>query len=475
MIHDRHVKIFNTTILSLSLVILSLSPVLAIKQSSESQENNTRENQFVPQQVIIKFKDSASANDNFKNNYNLKSLNKVLGQHKLKGSTKANADKFGLDRIYVAETNDADTLKNVKKLNIDPRVEYVEPNYIVSAAVTPNDPEFSKLWGLHNTGQTAGTANADINATEAWDVNQNSNLTVGIIDTGVDFTHPDLVANMWTNPYEIPANSIDDDGNGFVDDIHGYDFVNNDGDPFDDHGHGTHVAGTIGAVGNNGVGVVGVNWQASMAGIKFLSATGSGTTDNAIKSVLYANAMGFKITNNSWGGGGFSQALLEAISASNDQGSLFVAAAGNSNANTDSIPSYPAGYNVPNIISVAATDHKDARASFSNYGTTTVDLGAPGVSIYSTVPTGTCALCNSIGYSSLNGTSMASPHVAGAASLIWAANPELTSQLLKDKILYTSDVVSGMQGMVATSGRLNIGNAFETDSIAPHPFSIVSE
>ena len=265
-----------------------------------------------------------------------------------------------------------------KWLAANPHVRYFEPNQnLWTIDAVPNDSRLGDLWGMNNTGQTGGGNDSDIDAPEAWDLTTGSaSVVVGIIDTGVDYNHPDLAANIWTNPGEIAANGVDDDGNGFVDDIHGYDFVNNDGDPIDDDEHGTHVAGTIGGVGNNGSGVVGVNWTSSIMGLKFLDAGGSGSTANAIRAVNYATLMrqqygvNVRVTNNSWGGGGFSQALRDAINAGANAGILFVAAAGNDESNNDTTPSYPASYDIPSILSVAATDHGDVLARFSNYGAT---------------------------------------------------------------------------------------------------------
>ena len=314
----------------------------------------------------------------------------------------------------------------------DPRIEYIQPNYTLSIAATiPNDPNFSQLWGLSNTGQTGGTADADIDAPEAWDIQTGSDILVGIIDTGIDYTHPDLVENIWTNPGEIAGNGIDDDGNGYVDDIHGYDFAYGDSDPMDGNSHGTHVAGTIAARGNDGTGVAGINWSAQLMALKFLDDSGSGYTYNALLAIEYATMMGARLTNNSWGGGGFDPAMYDAIAAAGTAGSLFVAAAGNASSNNDTTASYPASYDLENIISVASTDHNDTLSYFSNYGATSVDLGAPGSAIYSTVPGG--------GYDSFNGTSMASPHVAGVAALILAQDPSLTPAEVKQIILESVD------------------------------------
>ena len=271
----------------------------------------------------------------------------------------------------------------------DPDVEHAEPNYIVYANVnTPNDADLGQLWGLHNTGQnvngTSGTIDADIDAPEAWDVTTGSSaVVVAVIDSGVDINHPDLAANIWVNPGETPGNGIDDDANGYVDDVNGWDFYIDDNDPRDANGHGTHVAGTIAAVGNNGTGGTGVSWSAKIMALRFLDAWGSGTTANAIAAIEYATAMGADIINNSWGGGGFNTSLKTAIEAS---GAVVVCAAGNSGINNDGTPHYPSSFNSANIIAVAASDQNDALASFSNYGANSVDVAAPGTNIYSAAP-----------------------------------------------------------------------------------------
>lgn len=339
----------------------------------------------------------------------------------------------------------------LQALRANPAVVYAEPVYIVHAQATPNDPRFSQLYGLHNTGQTGGVADADIDAPEAWDLQTGTRVTVAVIDSGVDYNHPDLSQNIWSNTGEIAGNNIDDDNNGYVDDIRGWDFANNDNNPMDDNRHGTHVAGTIAALGNNGVGVVGVNWRAAIMPLKFLTGSGSGTTANAIKAIDYAAKMGARISNNSWGGGGFSQALSDAIARAAAAGHLFVAAAGNAGANNDATASYPANYPLDNIVSVAATDASDQRASFSNYGATTVDLGAPGVGIMSTTPANA--------YQSLSGTSMAAPHVSGVAALLLASDPALSVAQLKDAILKGVDPIPALAGLTVTGGRLNAFNS----------------
>ena len=247
------------------------------------------------------------------------------------------------------------------------------------------------------------------------------------------------------------TNSVDDDGNGYVDDYRGWDFVNDDNNPFDDNSHGTHVSGTIGAVGNNGVGVVGVNWNVKIMALKFLNASGYGSTADAVSATIYAANMGASVSNNSWGGGGFDQSLLDAIEYGASHGLLFVAAAGNNASNNDSVPFYPASYNSDVIASIAATDHNDARSSFSNFGATTVDLGAPGTSILSTIPDN--------GYALFTGTSMATPHVSGAAALLKAHFPSATAYGLKALLMRSVDPKPSMQGITVTGGRLNVFNA----------------
>ncbi len=273
----------------------------------------------------------------------------------------------------------------------DPRILAVEPNYRVHILGTPDDTRYPEMWSLNNTGQTGGTPDADIDAPEAWDTTTGSDsIIVAVIDTGVDYLHPDLLDNMWHNPGESgggkETNGIDDDGNGYVDDVYGYDFVMHDSDPSDAHSHGTHVSGTIAARGNNALGTTGINWQCKIMACRFLDAGGGGSTADAITAINYAVTNGARILNNSWGGGGFSASLQTAIENARDHGVLFVAAAGNAAADNDTGGFYPANYPVSNVIAVAATNHNDALSYFSDYGLHTVHLGAPGESILSTVP-----------------------------------------------------------------------------------------
>lgn len=341
-------------------------------------------------------------------------------------------------------------------LRMDPAVLYAEPDYqlMIDADRLPNDPGFSSLWGMNNTGQSGGVVDADIDAPQAWGVSVGGGSTlIAVIDTGIDYLHPDLAANIWTNPLEIAGNGVDDDRNGYVDDTRGYDFANNDSDPFDDNGHGTHVSGTIAAVGNNSVGVAGVLWNAKLMALKFLDANGSGSVSGAVAALNYAVANGAKISNNSWGGGGFSSALDTAIRNARAAGHIFVAAAGNEGANNNTTANYPANYAYDNVVSVAAVDRSNNLATFSNYGSTTVELAAPGVAILSTTPNNT--------YSTYSGTSMATPHVTGALALVRELRPDWTYRQVIDRVLATVDPLGSLQGKTITGGRLNVGRAVE--------------
>ena len=362
-------------------------------------------------------------------------------------------------------------LKTVlKQLNDHPSILYAEPDYIRHKSVQPNDPKFPELWGLNNINQEGGLTDADIDAPEAWDTTTGStNSVIGVIDTGVDYTHEDLASNMWVNPGEIPGDGIDNDNNGYVDDIHGIDCVNDDTNPIDDNGHGTHVAGTIGAVGDNGVGVTGVNWNTKIMALKFLGADGNGPDSDAIECLAYAvdmkknHGIDIRITNNSWNGPAFNQALKDAIQASADTDMLYIASAGNDDKNIDFSRSYPASYNLDNIISVAATDRNDSLwlgpFSGSNFGAISVDLGAPGHEILSTTPGNQ--------YELLTGTSMASPHVAGAAGLLWSKNSSLTALEIKYRLMDQGDPITALAGDTVSGHRLNLNSTLNCISGSP--------
>jgi parallel beta-helix repeat protein len=369
----------------------------------------------------------------------------------------------------------------LKTFNRIPGIMYAEPNYKIRLDSTfPNDPSFPQLWGLHNTGQShpaegggnsSGTPDADIDAPEAWDIITHANdVIVAVIDTGVDYTHPDLAANMWVNEAELNGTTgLDDDGNGYIDDVYGYDFCNNDGDPKDDRFHGTHCAGIVGAVGNNSVGVTGTCWNVKIMAIKWLGMLGSGWIADAIEGIEYAVDMGAKVLSNSWGGGPYHQGLKDTIAAAGEQGVFFVAAAGNDGKNNDDSLDYPSSYDLDNIISVMATDHNDERSvwgpgSSSNWGQTSVDLAAPGSDILSTFPTYMTYAMSEYGFSThyetIGGTSMAAPHVAGACALVWSANPGMNHWQVKEHILQSVDRLQSLESLCVSEGRLNLHNAF---------------
>ncbi len=322
----------------------------------------------------------------------------------------------------------------------------VTPDFRVHVAALPNDSQLASQWALENNG-SAGLLDADIDASQAWDYGTTSSVVVAVIDTGIDYNHVDLAQNIWTNTREINGNGIDDDRNGYVDDIRGWNFAGNNNNPMDDNGHGTHVAGTIGAVGNNGQGIAGVAWSVKMMALKFLDASGSGSLSDAVEAIDYARLNGAKVINASWGGGGFSSALQSAIQRFQSAGGIFVAAAGNEAANNAAVPSYPANYPLTNVISVAASTAVDALASFSNYGTN-VDIAAPGNSILSTIPGNR--------YTRFSGTSMAAPHVAGAFALLWGQKSTLTAAQLIDAVMKNTDNVLRTSTI---HGRLNVGKA----------------
>lgn len=344
-------------------------------------------------------------------------------------------------------------------------------NSIVVASALPNDPMLNSEWGLNQSNDI------DMNMPEAWNMCQgSSDVVVAVIDTGIDYNHPDLQDAMWRNPGEIAGNGIDDDHNGVVDDVYGYNAITNGGNPWDDYGHGTHVAGTIGASTNNGVGVAGVAWNTRLMAAKFLASNGSGYLSDAIKAIDYVTTMkktygvNVKITNNSWGGGGYISEMAAAITRARDAGILFVAAAGNSTINMDASPQYPASYAVDNVVSVAAVDSNGNIAYFSNYGATTVSIAAPGVSIASTYPGNQ--------YQYLQGTSMAAPHVSGALALLQAYRPGLTYLEMKNTLLNSARTLSSLNGKVigrrfvdalAMLQQAPVGGPTPTPTIAPSP------
>jgi len=407
--------------------------------------------EVVPNEMLVKFKEGTSTTKKDE------LITKLSGKIKEKILTKImekQGDKNGIDLLTITG-NVADAVLAAKGLQ---EVEYAEPNYIYQHDATSNDPYFidGSLWGMNGT--------FGCGASTAWAAGHTgaSTVYVGIIDEGYMYTHVDLAANVGKNPAEASgATGVDDDGNGLIDDIYGWDFDGNNNSVFDgvNDDHGTHVAGTIGGVGGNGIGVAGVNWNVKLLDAKFLGSRG-GTTANAIKAVDYftglkAKGLNIVATNNSWGGGGFSQALQDAIERANQAGILFIAAAGNNGTDNDATASYPSNYPNSNIIAVAAITNTGALASFSQYGATTVDLGAPGSGIYSTVPvkSGKNVVA---GYASYSGTSMATPHVTGAAALYASTHPGATAAQIKAAILGSTVTTSSLSGKCVTGGRLNV-------------------
>lgn len=358
----------------LGIIICVASPVFAFGADSIRDFRSAMPTAYAPNEILVKFKPSAqkTASAYYQSHWRISALRRF--------------PSAGIHHMRLPQDMTVETALEIYRN--DPDVEYVEPNYYRYAATTPNDTSFSNLWGLHNSGQivngTAGTSDADIDAPEAWEITTGSNdVVIAVVDSGVDYNHPDLSANIWANTDEIADNSIDDDGNGYVDDIRGWDFLDGDNAPLDPEGHGTHVAGIIAAVGNNATGVTGVNWTAKIMVLRPMDVNGTMSVANEISAIEYATANGAHIINCSFGGSGFSQSEKDVIEASR---AVVICAAGNDGTNNDISPNYPSDYASANIISVAATDPDDNLASFSNYGAVSVDVGAPGVNIYSTKP-----------------------------------------------------------------------------------------
>lgn len=420
-------------------------------------------------QIIIKFKDAQK--------------NAFYQKSNLSGSL---VDEFNLSygEFAVIESENKSLNQTLKQLNANPAIEYAEPNYTYRAIgqkqydayesliSAPTDPMYDQLWGLENTGDNepagnrgnssrTGKAGADVNAQRAWGITQGSkDVVIAVIDTGIDYNHPDLVDNMWTNSAEANGRpGVDDDGNGYVDDVHGYDFANNDGDPMDGNGHGTHCAGTIAASHNN-IGVAGVMKDATMVGIKFLTDEGSGSTADAIKAIDYATKINVDIMSNSWGGGGFSQALFESIERARDAGIVFTAAAGNSASDNNSTPHYPSNYDVENVISVASHTYNDVLSNFSCFGSRTVHVAAPGQNVLSTTPND--------GYSVYSGTSMATPHVTGVIGLYLAQNGRSNLTDLRQMLMDTSVYKRSYDRKTISAGRADAYN-FLTHTITSRP------
>lgn len=432
---------FRLIVLLFLLGLLVVAATADTTKEMEQQTDPSISDAYAPEEILIQFSGPMTEEKI------AKKVEKFYGTE-IKKEHKIAFDysEIGLPNTYLVKLSKGEDPKEVKeRYKQEPDVVYAELNYIARCTVLPGDTSFSKLWGLHNTGQTGGIPDADIDAPEAWDLCTGSDeVIIAVIDTGVDYNHPDLAGNIWTNPGEIAGNGIDDDNNGYIDDIHGWDFFNEDNNPLDDNGHGTHCAGTIGAIGNNGQGVAGVTWHAKIMPLKYANADGSGLYSDATAAILYANKMGARVMSNSWGGTSYSYTLESAINSSD---ALVVCAAGNSASNIDTNPFYPASYSSPQVLTVASSTKNDTISSFSNYGVISVDVAAPGESIYSTLPNG------SYGYKT--GTSMATPHVAGLAGLLYAYHQGITYTEAKSAILASVDEKISLSGKVGTGGRIN--------------------
>ena len=412
-------------------------------------------------ELLVKFKPDSSGH--------AANLHAATGGRRIAG--------FGrIERVQLAAGRDVEGMRRWYQSQAG--IEYAEPNYIVHTAAVPNDTNFSRQWGMRNRGQivlgVAGTAGADINAVSAWDKHTGSgSVVVAVVDTGIDYNHPELLPNIWSNPAEIAGNGRDDDGNGKVDDIRGWDFVNNDADPMDDcvDGHGSHVAGIIGAVGNNAAGVAGVNWNVKLMPLKVLCADGFGTVADVIAAIDYAIARGVNIINASYSlgcGAAPSQSEHDLLDRARAAGILVVLAAGNGGCDSDVQPTYPASHALNNLIAVGASDQYDQRAIFSatvssNYGGQTVHLFAPGKYVYSTLR---LALG---GYGYMSGTSMATPHVSGTAALLKSYRPTLNMFQVREILLKTAATRPALAGLAVTGGRLDAGMAMDFDLGASAP------
>lgn len=426
------------------------SPTTEIRNDGELTTRAAGEN-FEPNELLVKFKPSVSTS---RRDQVLSSLGASVKEKILTKAMQSSGDNDGVYLLRVAMAA-LDAVSRARGLG---EVLYAEPNYLYQHNATSNDTYFTNgsLWGMY--GATTSPANQyGSRAANAWAAGNtgSSAVYIGIIDEGYMYTHEDLAANAGTTGETV--NGIDDNGNGLIDDIYGWDFDGNNNSVFDgsQDDHGTHVAGTIGGVGGNGKGVAGVCWNVKLLSAKFLGRRG-GTTANAIKAVDYFTdlkngGMNIVATNNSWGGGGFSQALQDAIDRANTAGVLFIAAAGNASSNNDAVVNYPSNYPNSNIIAVASITNAGGLSSFSNYGATQVDLGAPGSGIWSTVPSknGTSA------YASYNGTSMATPHVTGAAALYAASHSGATAATIKSAIISSVILTPSLSGKCGTGGRLN--------------------
>lgn len=468
---------FAAIVLSLSFVAAGFIP--GASTAAKPADNAARDKpRYVENQVLIKFKEGAEpvAAGDFIDD-------RMLPVPGAKARAIGARDISKRAGLYVLELDESVSVEEaVQRASADPRVEYAEPNYLYYAAETrPNDPKFTDMWGLFNPNCDDcqnGNPRADIDAVAAWDITTGSeNLVVGVIDSGADLKHPDLAPNAWVNPNEIAGNNLDDDGNGYVDDINGWNFADDDNKLFNNASidfHGTHVAGTIGAAGNNGLGVAGVAWKVKLMSLKFLgNKRGSGSTSDAVAAIEYAmdqrsRGVNLRVLNASWGGEGESLALREAIQAAGNAGILVVCAAGNDASDTDATPEFPTCWSkeISSLISVAAINQTGWLAEFSNFGRRTVDVAAPGYQILSLYPRDPERAPEG-GYTIANGTSMATPHVSGVAVLVWSTEPGLTPAEVKRRIVSTSEPTVMLSSGISSAGQVNAYNALTNRVVAP--------
>ena len=445
-------------------IILSLAMLLSFfipDASVHSQADSKVKSLYVDNQVIVKFKEDSNVGIAAE-----RVAGTLLPSRALVAEPITSAEAGGTFLLQL--DNGISVEEAVAEISSNPAVEYAEPNYLIyPQATTPNDTYFYEQWGLFNNGRPG----ADIGATRVWDITQGSqDVVVAVVDTGADLSHPDLAPNAWVNAGEVAGNGVDDDRNGFVDDINGWNFLSNNNRLVinsDEDFHGTHVSGTIGASGNNGTGVSGVAWHVKLMSLKFIGDE-SGSTADAVRAINYAidqrrKGVNVRVINASWGGSGGSAALQSAISAAGQAGILFVNSAGNGGDdsvgdNIDDQPDYPAAWSssMTSLIAVAALDSEDRLASFSNYGLRNVSVGAPGVRVLSTLVGG--------GYGFASGTSMAAPHVSGIAALIWSREPSLTPAQVKQRIIATGDPVSSLASKTTNPARANAYNAISNNT-----------
>ncbi len=409
----------------------------------------------------------------FRSNVSLSEIEKIAAKNNDRVEDEIETVK---NLISIDDLDNADAATVAAQYNkLSDLVEYAEPNFKLELDPTeesgtvnalnklsedsniPNDPMFNEQWALSNTGQNGGKENADMSAIKAWEKSKGSGkVVIAVLDTGVDYTHPDLISNMWIRPGNVPQYT--DDELGTFNDERGFDAADNQSDPMDDNGHGTHCAGIIGAEGNNDEGITGINWKVQIMPLKFLGKGGFGSVKDAIESINYAidrkrNGVNIRIISASWGSTQYSKALEDSIRAAGEAGILFVAAAGNDSTDNDKRPHYPSNYNLPNVVSVAALDRNDQLASFSNFGVKTVHIAAPGREIIST--------WLNDDYREASGTSMATPYVSGTAALILSGEPDMAVEKLREKLLKSVDKIDSLNGKVETGGRINAAKALE--------------